>query len=75
MEASMTRPPGSTAGGIAVGDCGEVLSTLRPTGNVKFDDCIVDCVAEGDFLEKGRKVKITEIHGNRVVVGRADDEK
>ena len=75
MEVSMTRPAGSAAGDVKVGDCGEVLSTLRPTGNVKFDDCIVDCVAEGDFLEKGRKVKITEIHGNRVVVGRADDEK
>jgi membrane-bound serine protease (ClpP class) len=68
MRVSMTSPPESEAVGVKVGDVGEVVSTLRPTGKVKFGDAIVDCVAEGEFLGRGTKVKIIEIHGNRVVV-------
>jgi len=58
------------AGGVApnVGDVGKVLSTLRPTGRVRFGETVVDCVAEAEFVEKGTEVRITEVHGNRVVV-------
>jgi len=45
-----------------------VVSILRPTGKAKFRDAIVDVVAEGDFLDKGTKIEIIEIHGKRVVV-------
>jgi membrane-bound serine protease (ClpP class) len=45
-----------------------VVSTLRPTGKAKFGDSIVDVVAEAEFLDKGSKVEIIEIHGNKVVV-------
>jgi membrane-bound serine protease (ClpP class) len=45
-----------------------VISTLRPTGKARFGDAIVDVVAEGDFINIGTQVKITEVHGNRVVV-------
>jgi len=70
----MTVPPESGTVAVKIGDIGEVISTLRPTGKVKFGDCIVDCVAEGAFLKKGRKVKIIEIHGNRVVVKEAENQ-
>ncbi len=53
---------------LSIGDIGEVISTLRPTGKAKFGDAIVDVVAEGDFVNKGTKVEIIRIHGNRVVV-------
>ncbi len=68
MQVSMTKPVESEIAGINVGDIGEVVSTLRPTGKVRFGDAIVDVVAEGDFLNIGTRVKIIEIHGNRVVV-------
>ncbi|MBW8002440.1 MAG: hypothetical protein FVQ80_10530 [Planctomycetes bacterium] len=68
VEVSMTAPPERETGGVNVGEIGEVLSELRPTGKVKFDSAIVDCVAEGEFIEKGAMVEIIEIHGNRVVV-------
>ena len=68
FEVSMTVPPESKTVGVNVGDLGQVISTLRPTGKAKFGDCIVDVVAEAEFLDKGTKVKIMEIHGNRVVV-------
>ncbi len=69
---SMTTPPESKTLSVKMGDSGEVVSKLRPTGKAKFGDAIVDVVAEGDFLDKGTKVEIIEIHGNRVVVKKAE---
>lgn len=67
-EVSMTAPPEGETTAVNVGDIGKVVSTLRPTGKAKFGDAVVDVVAEAEFLDKGTKVKIIEIHGNRVVV-------
>ncbi len=68
LRVSMTTVPTSGAKSINVGDIGEVVSILRPTGKAKFGDAIVDVVAEAEFLNEGTRVKIIEIHGNRVVV-------
>jgi len=68
FEVSMTLPPESETISVNVGDAGEVVSTLRPTGKAKFGNAIVDVVAEAEFLDKGTNVEIIEIHGNRVVV-------
>jgi membrane-bound serine protease (ClpP class) len=68
MEISMTVPPERGTIGVDVGDIGEVVSILRPTGKARFGDAIVDVVAEAEFLDKGTRVEIINIHGNRVVV-------
>lgn len=68
IEVSMTAPPTRETVGVKVGDIGQVISTLRPTGKARFGDAIVDVVAEAEFLDKETKVEIIEIHGNRVVV-------
>ena len=68
MEISMTAPSEIETIGVNVGNIGEVVSTLRPTGKARFGNAIVDVVAEAEFLDKGAKVEIIEIHGNRVVV-------
>ncbi len=68
FEVSMTAPPERKLPSVNVGDVGEVVSTLRPTGKARFNDAIVDCVAQAQFLDKGTAVEIMEIHGNRVVV-------
>jgi membrane-bound ClpP family serine protease len=68
MNVSMTGPAKSKALDVNVGDTGEVVSTLRPTGKVRFGDAVVDVVAHGDFINRGTIVEIIEIHGNRVVV-------
>lgn len=68
MEVNLTAPPESDAVAVKVGDTGEVVSTLRPTGKARFGGAIVDVVAEAEFLDKDTKVEIIEIHGNRVVV-------
>jgi membrane-bound serine protease (ClpP class) len=68
MRVSMTAMPESKIAGVKVGDKGEVISTLRPTGKARFGDAIVDVVAQGDFLNTGTMVEIVGIHGNRVIV-------
>jgi membrane-bound serine protease (ClpP class) len=68
MEISMSAPPELETSGVKVGDTGHVVSTLRPTGKARFGGAIVDVVAEAEFLDKGTKVRIIEIRGNRVVV-------
>jgi membrane-bound serine protease (ClpP class) len=71
---SMTTPPESKTVSVNLGDAGEVVSILRPTGKAKFGDAIVDVVAEAEFLQTGTKVEIIEIHGNRVVVKKQTTE-
>jgi len=70
---SMTAPPKSSPGSVEVGDIGRVVSTLRPTGEARFGDVIVDVVAKAEFLDKGTNVEIIEIRGNRVVVKAAEE--
>ncbi|MHC4153202.1 MAG: NfeD family protein [Planctomycetota bacterium] len=74
FEISMTIPPESKIGSVQVGDVGEVTSILRPAGKVQFGEAVVDCVAEADFLDKGSKVEIIEIHGNKVIVRSVKDQ-
>jgi membrane-bound serine protease (ClpP class) len=73
MKVSMTSPPQAQTQGVRLGEAGEVISTLRPIGRVQFGEGIVDCVAEGEFLEPGTQVEIIEIHGNRVVVKKVEN--
>jgi len=71
---SMTTPAEGKTVSVNMGDAGEVVSILRPTGKAKFGDAIVDVVAEAEFLDEGTKVEIIEIHGNRVVVKKQTTE-
>jgi len=68
---SMTKEPESEAGNLEVGQGGIADSILRPAGQVKFGNAIVDVVAQGEYVQKGENVEIIEIHGNRVVVRKA----
>ncbi|MCD6394739.1 MAG: hypothetical protein J7M40_14700 [Planctomycetes bacterium] len=66
-----TAAPRSAGININVGDTGEVVSPLRPAGQARFAQATVDVVTVGEFLENGTKVKIIQIHGNRIVVREA----
>ncbi len=72
MEADMTAPPGRT-GELKTGDTGVAITKLRPAGQARFDSAVVDVVAEGEFIEKGRKIKIMQIQGNKVVVRKTEE--
>ncbi|MEX2395971.1 MAG: NfeD family protein, partial [Balneolales bacterium] len=47
---------------------GVALSTLRPAGTALVDSRRIDVVSDGDFIEKGEKVKVVTSVGSRVMV-------
>ncbi|MCX6365946.1 MAG: hypothetical protein NTX57_04475 [Armatimonadetes bacterium] len=51
-----------------LGKRGQVATALRPVGVVLIEGRQLTVVTEGDFLEPGVEVQITEIVGDRIVV-------
>lgn len=47
---------------------GVALSDLRPSGVARFGERRVDVTADGDYLEAGTRVVVTDVSGNRVTV-------
>jgi membrane-bound serine protease (ClpP class) len=53
---------------------GVVLTTLRPVGMCDINGKRIECVAEGGFVPKDRKVKVIKIEGTQVTVRTLDNE-
>ncbi|MFC1497632.1 NfeD family protein [Verrucomicrobiota bacterium] len=51
-----------------LGQEGEASSDLRPGGFALINGHRVDVVTQGGMISKGKKIKVIEIEGNRVVV-------
>jgi membrane protein implicated in regulation of membrane protease activity len=51
-----------------VGLEGVCLNTLRPAGNADFDGKRLDVVSEGEFIQKGSRVKVERVEGFKVIV-------
>ncbi len=60
-----SRTPGVTR---MVGDVGVALTPLRPAGRADFGNHRLDVVTEGEFIERGRQVRIESVTGNHIVV-------
>ncbi|MCX5662652.1 MAG: hypothetical protein NTW19_23475 [Planctomycetota bacterium] len=56
------------AGRIAVGDVGDAVSELRPSGRAMINDQVVDVMTVGTWLPQGTVVRVVEVSGNRIVV-------
>ena len=52
----------------AVGAVGEAVSPLRPAGKIVLEGRQLDAIAEGEFVEEGREIKVVLVEGNRIVV-------
>jgi membrane-bound serine protease (ClpP class) len=52
-----------------LGKKGRTETYLRPAGMVLIEDRRVDVVTRGEFIPRGKEVKVVEVEGNRVVVG------
>lgn len=57
-----------------VGHVGEATTLMLPSGAVRVDGMTVDAVSEGMPIEAGQRVKIIDVHGNRVLVRPSDEE-
>lgn len=51
-----------------IGKCGETVTQLRPAGIALIDGKRVDVVTDGEYLEKGISVKVSDIQGRRIIV-------
>ncbi|MGB2861796.1 MAG: NfeD family protein [Sedimentisphaerales bacterium] len=47
---------------------GVVLTTLRPVGMCDFSGQRVECVAEGGYVDKGKKVKVIYVESTQLTV-------
>ena len=53
---------------LSVGDTGVAETMLRPSGIALFDTRRVSVVSEGQFIDKGKTVRVVQIEGARIVV-------
>ncbi len=47
---------------------GVALAPLRPSGPARFGTRRIDVLTGGAFIEAGGRVRVTAVHGSRVVV-------
>ncbi len=47
---------------------GEALTDLRPAGTAVINEKRYDVVTQGEYIEKGAKIKVLEIEGSKIVV-------
>ena len=53
---------------IRIGDEGVTVSMLRPIGKAEFNSKTFEVKTSGNYLERGEKVKITQIESHQIVV-------
>jgi membrane-bound ClpP family serine protease len=51
-----------------LGKEGIAATSLRPSGTADLDGVKMDVVTQGDFIEKGARIKIIKVQGRRIVV-------
>jgi membrane-bound serine protease (ClpP class) len=55
-----------------LGSEGVTMTALRPSGTALLNDRRIDVVSDGDFIEKGARVKVVETANLKVVVRKLD---
>lgn len=51
-----------------LGAVGVVISPLRPVGMCDFSGQRVECIAEGGYVDKGKKIKVIHVEGTQLTV-------
>lgn len=57
-----------------VGAEGVALTPLRPVGTAMINERRVDVVSSGFMIERGSRIKVIEVEGNRVEVAKVSEE-
>lgn len=58
-----------------LGKHGTADTDLRPAGVVRIESKRVDAVTDGEYVDRGTPIAVTEVEGNRVVVRRVEVEQ
>ncbi len=56
------------------GDKGVAVTFLRPSGKVEIRGELFDAVTQGEFIEKGTRIRVARIEGNRMIVLAEEDK-
>lgn len=59
---------------VRVGDVGVVTGDLRPGGQARFGQEIVDVQSQGEYVEAGRRVQVVKYEGMRITVRPLPDD-
>lgn len=59
---------------VQVGDIGVVTGDLRPGGQARFGQDVVDVQSQGDYVVAGRRVQVLKHEGMRIVVRPLPDD-
>jgi membrane-bound serine protease (ClpP class) len=57
---------------VQPGDLGMAHTPLRPGGRARFGDHFVDVLTDGDFVNRGRPVRVVRVSGHQVFVADAE---
>lgn len=57
---------------VQVGDLGIAETVLRPAGEVRFGQDLLDAISHTGIIDPGSRVRVTEHNGNRLVVEKED---
>lgn len=71
LEQSTNRENGFTSSrehSELIGKTGTAEMNLHPSGRAVFDGERLNVISRGEFIEKGAAVKISDVHGSRIVV-------
>jgi membrane protein implicated in regulation of membrane protease activity len=67
LEPPTTETTFPSAPARLLGEIGVAVTTLRPSGKAQFGDEYFDVIAD-TYVEPGRRVRVVEMEGNRIVV-------
>lgn len=57
------------------GRVGTVVATMRPAGEVRFDDRRVSCLTRGEWIEAGTQVRVVAVVENTLCVERLEEHE
>ena len=67
----VTQPVEHEEAEALTGKEGVTATVLNPVGIAEFDGVRLNVVSEGSYLEKGAKVKVQQVEGNKIIVRKA----
>lgn len=52
---------------------GTAVTDLRPSGSALINECRLDVVTDGEYIESGSSVVVTQVAGNRIIVEKTEE--